>query len=86
MNFLSNLSKAAQPKPEGVNPDNTTTTDSHDKLGGLLGKLSGGTIRQGGAEGEKQEDFLDKAIDMVQERMGQGDQVLYILPPVGDRI
>jgi len=28
-------------------------------------------VRQGGAEGEKQEDYLDKAVDLVQQKMGQ---------------
>lgn len=77
MNFLNKLATAAQPKPEASKSDDTKPTDSHPNLGGLLGQLSGGTIRQSGAEGEKQEDLLDKAVDFVQAKMGKGDQVLH---------
>lgn len=38
----------------------------------MFSKLTSGTIREGGAEGEKQEDYLDQAIDIVQQKMGMG--------------
>ncbi|KAF2716496.1 hypothetical protein K431DRAFT_203988, partial [Polychaeton citri CBS 116435] len=41
--------------------------------GGFMDKLN--SSAGGGAEGEKNEDYLDKGIDMVQEKfMGGGDQ------------
>ncbi|KAI8683211.1 Hypothetical protein NCS54_00428800 [Fusarium falciforme] len=41
--------------------------------GGFMDKLNG--MAGGGAQGEKNEDGLDKAVDYVQEKfLGQGDQ------------
>jgi len=46
-------------------------------LGGLLGGLQNqvNSAAGGGAEGEKNEDYLDKGVDLVQEKLlGQGKQ------------
>ncbi|KAL9488253.1 hypothetical protein ACSS6W_000530 [Trichoderma asperelloides] len=41
--------------------------------GGFMGKMN--DMAGGGAQGEKDEDFLDKGVDFVQENfLGQGDQ------------
>lgn len=76
MNFLKTFAEQAKPAVnEGMaNPPQSAGGDSGG-FGGMLGKLTGGTVREGGAEGEKQEDYLDKAIDIVQQKIGQGDQV-----------
>ncbi|KAF1984525.1 hypothetical protein K402DRAFT_395544 [Aulographum hederae CBS 113979] len=50
---------------------------SSNEGGGFLGGLSNkfNSAAGGGAEGEKNEDYLDKGIDMVQQKfMGGGDQ------------
>ncbi|KAF9463467.1 hypothetical protein BDZ94DRAFT_612965 [Collybia nuda] len=40
--------------------------------GGLMGKMN--SAMGGGQAGEKNEDYLDKAVDFAQERMGGGQQ------------
>jgi hypothetical protein len=75
MNFLNKFTEQVKPaENEGKPAGNPDSSDSGG-LGGMLGKLTGGHVREGGAEGEKQEDYLDKAVDIVQQKMGQGDQV-----------
>lgn len=41
-------------------------------LGGIGDKIN--SAAGGGKESEKNEDYLDKGVDFVQERLGQGDQ------------
>jgi hypothetical protein len=77
MNFLKTLAEQAKPAgSEGI--ANPQQGGEGGGFGGMLGKLTGGTAREGGAEGEKQEDYLDKAIDIVQQKIGQGDQVTVV--------
>lgn len=61
----------------GNNSENRTGENNSDQQsgssGGFMGKMN--NMAGGGAQGEKDEDFLDKGIDFVQEKfMGQGDQ------------
>ncbi|KAF8148076.1 hypothetical protein B0H34DRAFT_669070 [Crassisporium funariophilum] len=58
MDFLSNLVKDTENK-EGK-PQGSSESS------GLMGKLNGAL--GGGADGEKKEDVLDKAVDIFQER------------------
>ncbi|KAL7916298.1 hypothetical protein GGI35DRAFT_473588 [Trichoderma velutinum] len=57
-------------RSEGSNNNNANQEGSG---GGFMGKMN--NMAGGGAQGEKNEDMLDKAVDFVQEKfMGQGDQ------------
>ncbi|KAM7185467.1 hypothetical protein V8F20_011789 [Naviculisporaceae sp. PSN 640] len=47
-------------------------TQQSSSGGGIMGKIN--SMAGGGPESEKNEDFLDKGVDFVQERMGGGDQ------------
>ncbi|KAH6910970.1 hypothetical protein BKA70DRAFT_1560169 [Coprinopsis sp. MPI-PUGE-AT-0042] len=51
---------------------NKTTTQQSGSGGGLMDKLHGAV--GGGPQSEHKEDPLDKGVDFVQERMGQGAQ------------
>ena len=53
----------------GIHQANSFLGDKNNPLAGAINNAGGG-----GAEGEKKEDFLDKGVDFVQERMGQGQQ------------
>jgi hypothetical protein len=75
MNFLNKLTEQARPAQNEGKPAENPDSSEFGGLGGMLGKFTGGHIKEGGAEGEKQEDYLDKAVDIVQQKMGQGDQV-----------
>ncbi|KAK0390786.1 hypothetical protein NLU13_0289 [Sarocladium strictum] len=64
--YLSNDSNQSQGQ-------NQKPTENKGEGGGFMGKLNG--MAGGGAQGEKNEDALDKSIDFVQEKfLGQGDQ------------
>ncbi|KAH6697245.1 hypothetical protein F5X68DRAFT_257473 [Plectosphaerella plurivora] len=73
MDFVNNLTG-------GGNSNNNTnqqqSTDSskpqESSGGGLMDKVN--SMAGGGQQGEKNEDFLDKTVDFVQEKMGAGDQ------------
>jgi hypothetical protein len=57
----SDSSKATQEQPQ------------QQSSGGFMGKIN--NMAGGGAQGEKNEDLLDKGVDMFQEKvMGQGPQ------------
>ncbi|EPS38577.1 hypothetical protein H072_7672 [Dactylellina haptotyla CBS 200.50] len=74
MDFLKDLT--GDKKQEGSQPGQP----GEQKQGGLGGLMdqAGGFLNNkagGGAEGEKKEDYLDKGVDMFQERvLGQGPQ------------
>ncbi|KAF8079382.1 hypothetical protein FPV67DRAFT_1444516 [Lyophyllum atratum] len=50
----------------------TQETTSSGSGGGFMGKIN--SAMGGGQAGEKNEDYLDKAVDFAQERMGGGQQ------------
>ncbi|KAL2209219.1 hypothetical protein CC79DRAFT_666651 [Sarocladium strictum] len=59
-------------KSTDQNPANTNT-ENKEEGGGFMDKFN--NMAGGGAQGEKNEDVLDKTIDFVQEKvLGQGDQ------------
>ena len=66
MDFVNNLT--------GGNKNNAENkSENTQQSGGFMDKLNG--MAGGGAQGEKNEDALDKTIDFVQEKvLGQGDQ------------
>ncbi|KAK1252540.1 hypothetical protein MKX08_003727 [Trichoderma sp. CBMAI-0020] len=70
MDFVNKLTGS------GNNSENRTGENNSAQQsggGGFLGKMNG--MAGGGAQGEKDEDFLDKGVDFIQEKfMGQGDQ------------
>ena len=73
MDFVKNLTgggNADNTNQQQQSTDGSKTQESSG--GGLMDKVNG--MAGGGQQGEKNEDFLDKAVDMVQERMGAGDQ------------
>ncbi|KAL7938347.1 hypothetical protein V8C35DRAFT_150142 [Trichoderma chlorosporum] len=52
---------------------NNSSTKQEGSGGGFMDKMN--NMAGGGAQGEKDEDMLDKAVDLVQEYvLGQGDQ------------
>ncbi|TFL03303.1 hypothetical protein BDV98DRAFT_480216, partial [Pterulicium gracile] len=51
---------------------NNNQNQPQQEGGGIMGSINGAL--GGGKQGEQNEDFLDKTVDMVQERMGGGDQ------------
>ncbi|KAL5088125.1 hypothetical protein Trisim1_006801 [Trichoderma cf. simile WF8] len=58
-------------RSEGFNTNNANQEGNSG--GGFMDKMN--SMAGGGAQGEKNEDMLDKAVDFVQEKfMGQGDQ------------
>ncbi|KKP00074.1 hypothetical protein THAR02_07834 [Trichoderma harzianum] len=58
-------------RSEGFNNNNANQEGGSG--GGFMDKMN--SMAGGGAQGEKNEDMLDKAVDFVQEKfMGQGDQ------------
>ncbi|KAF2098957.1 hypothetical protein NA57DRAFT_76191 [Rhizodiscina lignyota] len=66
-----NESKNESNNPEGSNSGEQKSSGGF--LGGIGGKLN--NAAGGGAQGEKNEDMLDKGIDMFQEKaLGQGKQ------------
>ncbi|KAJ7656455.1 hypothetical protein DFH06DRAFT_1091355 [Mycena polygramma] len=69
MDFLNKLTGENQ---KGENTNTNTNTQASSGGGGFMDKING--AMGGGAAGEKKEDYLDKAVDFVQERMGGGDQ------------
>ncbi|KAK4080620.1 hypothetical protein Trihar35433_1725 [Trichoderma harzianum] len=53
--------------------DTNNVNQEGNSGGGFMDKMN--SMAGGGAQGEKNEDMLDKAVDFVQEKfMGQGDQ------------
>ncbi|KAF6742494.1 hypothetical protein DFP72DRAFT_819209 [Ephemerocybe angulata] len=58
---------------KGKTNTNTNTGASQQQSGGgLMDKFN--NMGGGGQAGEQKEDYLDKGVDFVQERMGQGPQ------------
>ncbi|KAK5684630.1 hypothetical protein LTR17_027179 [Elasticomyces elasticus] len=79
MDFVKNLAGGSNNQNLGSNApldENLPTQSSKDSggfLGGLGDKINGAA--GGGQSSEKNEDYLDKGIDMVQSKfMGGGDQ------------
>ncbi|KAK3615289.1 hypothetical protein LTR56_026686 [Elasticomyces elasticus] len=79
MDFVKNLAGGNNNQNQGSNApldENLPTQSSKDSggfLGGLGDKINGAA--GGGQSSEKNEDYLDKGIDMVQSKfMGGGDQ------------
>ncbi|KAK4897635.1 hypothetical protein LTR27_004781 [Elasticomyces elasticus] len=79
MDFVKNLAGGNSNQNQGSNApldENLPTQSSKDSggfLGGLGDKINGAA--GGGQSSEKNEDYLDKGIDMVQSKfMGGGDQ------------
>ncbi|KAK5675737.1 hypothetical protein LTS10_011464 [Elasticomyces elasticus] len=79
MDFVKNLAGGSNNQNQGSNApldENLPTQSSKDSggfLGGLGDKINGAA--GGGQSSEKNEDYLDKGIDMVQSKfMGGGDQ------------
>ncbi|KAN0065376.1 hypothetical protein ACQY0O_001212 [Thecaphora frezii] len=78
------LNKASGGHQQGGEGNNNNDNNQGGGLGGLLNNSNnqggglGGLLNNalgGGAQGEQNEDGLDKAVDMFQERvLGQGDQ------------
>ncbi|KAH7305016.1 hypothetical protein B0I35DRAFT_414217 [Stachybotrys elegans] len=65
MDFVKNLT--------GGSDNNAENRNQEQSSGGFMDKLNG--MAGGGAKGEKNEDGLDKAVDLVQEHvLGQGNQ------------
>ncbi|KAF7554142.1 hypothetical protein G7Z17_g3102 [Cylindrodendrum hubeiense] len=66
MDFLKGMSGDGDKKTEENRDDGGSSGGFMDKVNSFAG---------GGAQGEKSEDHLDKAVDMIQEKfLGQGDQ------------
>ncbi|KAJ6620634.1 hypothetical protein B0H10DRAFT_2021199 [Mycena sp. CBHHK59/15] len=58
---------------ENKGQESGNTQGGHGQQGGgPMDKING--AMGGGASGEAKEDYLDKGVDFVQERMGGGDQ------------
>ncbi|KAK4205054.1 hypothetical protein QBC40DRAFT_271665 [Triangularia verruculosa] len=81
MDFLNKVTGGSSNKDETTantataqNPSTTNTADSSSSSsGGLMGKLN--SMAGGGKESEKNEDALDKGVDLFQQHvLGQGDQ------------
>jgi len=77
MNYLSDLAKAAQPNPQTEAKPGDANPTQQPNLSGLLGTLAaaGGAASQSGAGEQTKQDYVDKAVDLVQQRLGQGGQV-----------
>ncbi|KAJ7117567.1 hypothetical protein C8R44DRAFT_673942 [Mycena epipterygia] len=67
MDFVKKFGAEHQSKGDGSNKQQAQSGG-----GGLMDKVN--NAMGGGASGEKNEDLLDKAVDFVQEKMGEGDQ------------
>ncbi|KAI1002099.1 hypothetical protein K3495_g6101 [Podosphaera aphanis] len=77
MDFIKNLAhggESSSPARQETSSSNTTSDgkSSSGFLGGIGEKLN--TAAGGGRQSEANEDYLDKGIDFVQERLGQGKQ------------
>ncbi|PNP40191.1 hypothetical protein TGAMA5MH_07846 [Trichoderma gamsii] len=72
MDFVNKLTGSGN-NSENRAGENSSEQQSGGGGGGFMGKIN--NMAGGGAQGEKNEDFLDKGVDFVQEKfMGQGDQ------------
>jgi len=74
--------KPSEPDQSGflsklISGDKDKDKDKDTSEGGFFQKLTGGVVRSSGEEGEKHEDLLDKTVDFVQQKMGQGQQVCF---------
>jgi hypothetical protein len=70
MDFVNNLTGGNK---DAANTNNNAQDSSNQQSGGFMDKVNG--MAGGGAQGEKNEDMLDKTVDFVQEKvLGQGDQ------------
>ncbi|KAK4049641.1 hypothetical protein OIO90_005400 [Microbotryomycetes sp. JL221] len=67
MDFVKNL--GGQSGGEGQQSSGGGSGNFLDSVKGMANNAAGG-----GQAGEQKEDYLDKGVDFVQERMGQGDQ------------
>ncbi|KAL6882448.1 hypothetical protein HDV57DRAFT_62956 [Trichoderma longibrachiatum] len=69
LNKFTGSSNDAGNSTEGTATNSTQAQNG----GGFMDKVN--SVAGGGAQGEKNEDMLDKAVDFVQEKvLGQGDQ------------
>ncbi|UKZ74192.1 hypothetical protein TrVFT333_001851 [Trichoderma virens FT-333] len=78
MDFINKFTGSAndgENNAQGGRPEDRNTSGANEERssGGFMDKMN--SMAGGGAQGEKNEDMLDKAVDFVQEKfMGQGDQ------------
>ncbi|KAL7947813.1 hypothetical protein V8C42DRAFT_342822 [Trichoderma barbatum] len=73
--FTGSANDADNNAQGGRSEDRNSNSGNEERSsgGGFMDKING--FAGGGAQGEKNEDMLDKAVDFVQEKfMGQGDQ------------
>lgn len=72
MDALKNIIGGSSSQSQS-NTQNTQSTESSGLAGGLLNKVN--NMAGGGEQGEKNEDMLDKGIDLIQQHvLKQGDQ------------
>ncbi|CAE6422195.1 unnamed protein product [Rhizoctonia solani] len=64
MNFLNKITGQGHPQ----DPNQQQQSGGGGVMGGINNALGGGQ------KGEQNEDLLDKGVDLVQQRMGAGDQ------------
>ncbi|EGR49840.1 uncharacterized protein TRIREDRAFT_106129 [Trichoderma reesei QM6a] len=70
--FLNKFTGSSNEAGNSTEGNNNTGTQEQSG-GGFMDKVN--NMAGGGAQGEKNEDMLDKAVDFVQEKvLGQGDQ------------
>ncbi|OCK82460.1 hypothetical protein K432DRAFT_348996 [Lepidopterella palustris CBS 459.81] len=77
MNYLNKLSGGSEKKNEGAQDQKPSSSNEPKQEGGFLGSIGDklNSAAGGGRESEKNEDYLDKGIDFVQEKfLGQGPQ------------
>ncbi|KAK4546186.1 hypothetical protein LTR36_002323 [Oleoguttula mirabilis] len=73
MDFVKNLAGGSNSNENASSGEGEKQSGGGGFLGGIGNKLN--SAAGGGAEGEKNEDYLDKGVDMVQEKvLGQGAQ------------
>ncbi|KAL2757746.1 hypothetical protein ACRALDRAFT_2025469 [Sodiomyces alcalophilus JCM 7366] len=75
MDFLNKMtgSNSGAQKPQMNTQENTSSAGSGGSGPGFMDKVN--SMAGGGAQGEKNEDLLDKGVDLVQEHvLGQGPQ------------
>ncbi|KAJ7108846.1 hypothetical protein C8R43DRAFT_1243467 [Mycena crocata] len=69
---MDSLKKFAEEHSSKGESTHANTATKPQGGGGFMDKIN--NSMGGGASGEKNEDFLDKAVDFVQQKMGGGDQ------------
>ncbi|KAF1998052.1 hypothetical protein P154DRAFT_578338 [Amniculicola lignicola CBS 123094] len=76
MDFVNKFTGGGEQK-EGQQQQQSSNSDEQKQGGGILGAIGDkvNSAAGGGQEGEKNEDYLDKGVDFIQEKyLGAGDQ------------